>query len=110
MNLYMCHGVPGVNFVGITREIFWDDDYGRHRLEGMFGKTRSDILIAGHTHQPLLLKTKAGIHFNPGSLYTLHPEFSSHSYGVLTLPQKEFEVFDILASHMEAHSPETYTH
>jgi predicted phosphodiesterase len=57
-----------------------------------------DVLITGHTHMPLYVRVKRGCVVNPGSLYTFHNVRStSHTYGVLHLPEMTFDLYDITA-------------
>lgn len=91
IRVYMCHGVPGINFIGFTRKD-GDDEYVGRLLE----KMKADIMIAGHTHQPHIIKVDSGVHFNPGSLHAIHRDFSSHTYGIIALPEMIFEIWDVV--------------
>jgi putative phosphoesterase len=91
--LFMCHGKPGNNLWGLYR-----DHISNTLLNMMLESLGADVLITGHTHVPLYVKVKRGCVVNPGSLYTFHNERStSHTYGVLHLPDMTFDLFDISA-------------
>ena len=88
--LYMCHGKPGNNMWGMYR-----DHLSPTYIKMVLKSLKADVLITGHTHLPLHLKTEHGCLVNPGSLYTFKcPRASSCTYGVLSLPQLEFDVYD----------------
>ena len=63
----------------------------------MLDSLNTDVLVTGHTHIPLCVSVDKGVLVNPGSLYrfgyTTRP--SSHSYGVLHVPEMGFELFDV---------------
>ena len=66
------------------------------------GEQPADVLITGHTHMPMCIHVERGCVVNPGSLYRFNnTRSSSHSYGVLHLPELTFELFDLTASPTE---------
>ena len=88
--LYMCHGKPGNNIWGMYK-----DHLSKTYLKMVLRSLKADVLITGHTHTPLHLRTKQGCLVNPGSLYTFKSSrASSHSYGILSLPDLSFKVYD----------------
>ncbi len=88
--LYMCHGKPGNNIWGMYK-----DHLSKTYLKMVLRSLKADVLITGHTHTPLHLRTKRGCLVNPGSLYTFKSSrASSHSYGILSLPDLSFKVYD----------------
>lgn len=91
--IYMCHGKPGNNIWGLYRDHISDT-----LLNMMLESLDADVLITGHTHVPMFIRVKNGCVINPGSLYTFNStaRVTSHSYGVLQLPQTEFELFDLM--------------
>ncbi len=90
-SVFMCHGKPGNNLWGLYR-----DHISNTLLNMMLVSLGVDVLITGHTHVPLYVRVKNGCVVNPGSLYTFHNVRStSHSYGVLQLPDLTFDLFDI---------------
>ena len=94
MTVFMCHGKPGNNTWGMYR-----DHLSETYLKMVLNALKADVLITGHTHLPLHLKTKHGCIVNPGSLYTFPcPRATSHTYGILTLPEQSFRVYDANAS------------
>jgi len=91
MSVFMCHGKPGNNLWGLYR-----DHISNTLLNMMLVSLGVDVLITGHTHVPLYVRVKRGCVVNPGSLYTFHNVRStSHTYGVLHLPEMTFDVYDI---------------
>jgi len=91
--IFMCHGKPGNNLWGLYR-----DHISNTLLNMMLVSLNVDVLITGHTHVPLYVRVKRGCVVNPGSLYTFHNVRStSHTYGVLRLPEMTFDLFDITA-------------
>ena len=91
--LYMCHGKPGSNQWGMYRE-----HLSQTLVEMMLASLSVDVYITGSTHVPMQLVTRRGTVVNPGSLYLFnHERRTSRTYGVLTLPDVHFEVFDLTA-------------
>lgn len=87
---FMCHGKPGNNMWGMYR-----DHVGRTYLNMVLQSLNADVLITGHTHVPLYLRVQNGCMLNPGSLYTFESaRATSHTYGVLSLSDLSFELFD----------------
>lgn len=92
VSVFMTHGKPGNNMWGMYRDHL-SDTY----LTMVLRALRTRVLITGHTHMPLFMRVNGGCLVNPGSLYTFSsPRKSSHTYGLLRLPQMEFQVFDVL--------------
>ena len=90
--VYMCHGKPGNNMWGMYR-----DHLSEVYLNMVLSSLKSDVLVTGHTHMPLYMRVDEGCVVNPGSLYTFKSSReTSHTYGVLTLPDMTFEVFDVM--------------
>ncbi len=92
--VYMCHGKPGNNMWGMYK-----DHLSTTYLTMVLSSLKADVLITGHTHLPLHIKTQHGCLVNPGSLYTFScARSTSHTYGVLSLPDQTFRVYDVNAS------------
>jgi putative phosphoesterase len=90
LNFYMCHGKPGNNMWGMYRDHL-SDTY----LNMVIKSLKTDVLVTGHTHVPLFMRVRNGCLVNPGSLYTFESSReTSHTYGVLHLPDLLFELFD----------------
>lgn len=103
--VYMCHGKPGNNLWGLYR-----DHISNTLLDMMLASLRVDVLITGHTHVPLYARVNRGCALNPGSLYTFKSARStSHSYGILSLPQLNFDVYDIARPLTEPLSTQEYS-
>lgn len=90
--IFMCHGKPGNNIWGLYRDHLSDT-----LLTMMLRSLKADVLITGHTHLPMYVQVMQGCVINPGSLFrsSFSARDTSHSYGVLHLPQLEFEIFDV---------------
>jgi len=96
--VYMCHGKPGNNMWGMYK-----DHLSKPYLKMVLHSLKADVLITGHTHMPLHLKTQWGCLVNPGSLYTFQcTRISSRTYGVLSLPDLNFRIYDAKARRGEA--------
>jgi putative phosphoesterase len=92
-SIFMCHGKPGNNIWGLYR-----DHVSNTLLNMMLESLNADVLIVGHTHVPMYIKVANGVVINPGSLYTFDSlRVTSHTYGVLSLPDLNFELFDLMA-------------
>jgi putative phosphoesterase len=90
-SIYMTHGKPGNNLWGLYR-----DHVSNTLLNMMLSSLNTDVLITGHTHVPLYARVLQGCVINPGSLYTFsNVRPTSHSYGILRLPEMAFEVHDL---------------
>ena len=90
LTIYMCHGKPGNNMWGMYK-----DHLSKTYLKMVLNSLKADVLVTGHTHLPLHLRTQQGCLVNPGSLYTFQcPRATSHTYGVLSLPDLNFRVYD----------------
>lgn len=89
--VFMCHGKPGNNIWGLYR-----DHVSNTLLNMMLESLDADVLIVGHTHVPMFIRVANGCVINPGSLYTFNSmRATSHTYGVLHLPELNFELFDL---------------
>ncbi len=98
MTVYMCHGKPGNNLWGLYRDHISDT-----LLNMMLVSLRANVLITGHTHMPLFARVANGCVINPGSLYTFdNARPSSHTYGLLSLPELSFDLFDVMMAPGEA--------
>lgn len=89
-SFFMCHGKPGNNMWGMYR-----DHLSNTYVNMVLGSLGVQVLVTGHTHVPLYVQVDEGVLVNPGSLYTFDSSrASSRTYGVLTLPEMTFDVFD----------------
>jgi putative phosphoesterase len=97
VNVYMCHGKPGNNLWGLYRDHISDT-----LLNMMLTSLGCEVLITGHTHVPLYARVAKGCVVNPGSAYTFKSaRASSHTYGVLHLPEFAFDLYDVTAQDIE---------
>ncbi len=94
LTVFMCHGKPGNNIWGLYR-----DHISKTLLNMMLNTLDADVLITGHTHVPMCVQVGRGVVINPGSLYTFdNLRSSSHTYGVLHLPDIAFDLYDVTGS------------
>lgn len=94
LTIFMCHGKPGNNIWGLYR-----DHISKTLLNMMLNTLEADMLITGHTHVPMCVRVGRGVVINPGSLYTFdNLRSSSHTYGVLRLPDIRFDLYDVTGS------------
>lgn len=92
VSVFMCHGKPGSNMWGLYRDHISDT-----LLNMMLDSLNADVLITGHTHVPMYIRVDNGCVVNPGSIYTFKSvRQTSHSYGILHLPDLTFELFDVI--------------
>jgi putative phosphoesterase len=91
--IFMCHGKPGNNLWGLYR-----DHISETLLNMMLHSLQADVLITGHTHMPMYIRVEQGCVLNPGSVYTFNSaRATSHTYGVLHLPDLSFDLYDVSA-------------
>lgn len=91
IEIYMCHGKPGNNIWGL-----YEAHVSNTLLNMMLRSLDVDVMVTGHTHVPMFIRVDSGCVVNPGSLYTVHAMRStSHTYGVLNLPEMSFDLFDV---------------
>jgi putative phosphoesterase len=89
--IYLCHGIPIVNFIGFTADLL-----EKEKFQAIVRGLNVDILIAGHTHEIFCQKSQDTWIINPGSIYSKSSEGTSHSYAVLDLSASNFSAFDLL--------------
>jgi putative phosphoesterase len=91
IHVYVCHGKPGNNIWGLYEAHVSDT-----LLNMMLSSLGVDVMVTGHTHVPMYLSVEQGCVVNPGSLYTTETTRpTSHTYGVLTLPNLRFDLYDV---------------
>lgn len=88
LSIYLTHGTPESN------KIYLSADSPRNIFQQALRQTNADILIVGHTHQPMQCQFKSRWILNAGSVH--HNRFDdSRTCAILTLPQIRFDVFDL---------------
>lgn len=90
VRLFMCHGRPGINFIGFHPLYTTDEE-----LEALLNDVNAQVIITGHTHHPMLRQVTNGWVFNPGAVYGRKWEDITPTYGLIHLPEMRFEVFDL---------------
>ena len=95
IEIYMCHGKPGNNIWGL-----YEAHVSETLLNMMLSSLNVDVMITGHTHVPMFITVDNGCVINPGSLYTMDTmRATSHTYGVLSIPDMAFELYDVTKGH-----------
>jgi putative phosphoesterase len=89
--IFLCHGMPSVNFVGLTPAIL-----DKPSVQRVLADLHADIVIAGHTHRYMCQSVGSTWVVNPGSVYSGTAHGTSHTYGVLDLERGRYAVFDLL--------------
>lgn len=90
----LVHGSPASNIE------YLNPNTPQPRLRELARTADADIVVAGHTHQPMDLRVR-GMHFiNPGSVCLRasdenQQEHGSYTCAVLSLPDYKFQVFDL---------------
>lgn len=88
LSVCLAHGTP----MQQTRYLFADSDATKfHR---MMAEAQTDVVILGHSHQPMAVQVGHGWAFNPGSVYENRFD-ETQTCAVLTLPDCTFEVFNL---------------
>lgn len=54
----------------------------------------ADVIIMGHTHQPMRVQVGDKLILNPGSIYG-NREVDARTCGILSLPDRKFDIYDI---------------
>jgi putative phosphoesterase len=65
-----------------------------HLLKRVMKDASTDIVILGHTHQPMCVEIMRGMILNPGSVSNNY-EFQFGTCGLLDLPERSYQVLNI---------------
>lgn len=90
LRVIMGHGTPWSDVLGIfpeTRQGIINSVVERYGAD-------TDVMILGHTHEPMKMRAGNLWLFNPGSIYGITIR-DSHTCAILALPEFEFTVFDV---------------
>jgi putative phosphoesterase len=90
VRVLVAHGVPWSDFLGVFPD---SNPKLIKRLYQRFA-AQVDVMVLGHTHQPLVVRGEGMIIVNPGSVYGVTLR-DSHTCAILTLPQREVTVYDL---------------
>jgi putative phosphoesterase len=86
----MGHGTPWSDVLAVfpdSRQGVFDQLFQRYG-------PNTDIMILGHTHQPMRVYVQEMLVINPGSIYGVTIR-DSHTCATLWLPERTFQVFDL---------------
>jgi putative phosphoesterase len=84
----LAHGTPW------SKDTYLFVNNSTHVYERVFSVSKADIVLLGHTHMPMAVQMTYRWVFNPGSLWNNH-ETHTKTCAMLTLPECQFEVFDV---------------
>jgi putative phosphoesterase len=86
----VAHGTPWSDVIAVfpdSRQGIFDQLFQRY-------STTTDVMILGHTHQPMRVHMEPMLIINPGSIYGVTIR-DSHTCATLSLPEQQFQVFDL---------------
>lgn len=89
VSVYLCHANPWEDpsiYIYPTRPLVLFQEVAK--------SVDSDIIIMGHTHQPMRVEVDSKLLLNPGSVYG-NRDMEQRTCGVLSLPDARFEIYDI---------------
>lgn len=82
--MVVTHGTPGNDMEYLTRARFTSQE-----LEAMLSDLEADLLVVGHTHEPMWFRCARGMIINPGSTYSAPSRLrSSRTFAVVDLQTK----------------------
>lgn len=89
--IILTHGTPGNDMEYLTRQRFKAED-----LEAMLSDLEADVLIVGHTHEPMWYRGKRGMIINPGSTYSSPSRLrSSRTFAVFDTDANDVRFYDV---------------
>lgn len=88
VRLLVAHGTPA------RKDEYLFSRSPEARFKAIAAESRADVIVLGHTHEPMQTRVRGVWFFNPGSVYS-GEERSSHTCALLTLPECHFEVLHI---------------
>jgi putative phosphoesterase len=74
----IAHGSPGDDMDFVTRKTHPPD-----RLDGYLKEMGANLLVVGHTHKPMLYRSKHGLVINPGSIISAPVVSTSRTFALL---------------------------
>jgi putative phosphoesterase len=96
VRILLAHGTPWSDIM----DMFPDSRQGKFdQLVQRYGDS-TDVIVLGHTHHPMHVRTGRLRVLNPGSVYGVTAR-DSHTCAILSLPDCSFQVFDLAT--YEAH-------
>ncbi|MEO1444190.1 MAG: metallophosphoesterase family protein, partial [Chloroflexota bacterium] len=101
LRVCVAHGTPSSNKRYLFPDAFeeWLDDTVDHAL--------ADVVILGHTHMPMSLMHRETLIVNPGAVSQNRTHPATRTCGILHLPERRFEVYDIDTG--ERHDPNSFS-
>ncbi len=85
------HGTPGNDMEYLTRQRFKTEE-----VAAMLVDLEADLLIVGHTHEPMWFRGGRGMVINPGSIYSAPSRLrSSRTFAVFDTCENRARFFDV---------------
>jgi putative phosphoesterase len=89
--LVLTHGVPGSDMTYLSRRNFRPDELG-----AMLTDLDSDILVVGHTHEPMWYRCAEGLVVNPGAVLSIEALVrSSSTFAVLDVEDQSVTFHEV---------------
>ncbi|MEM6281174.1 MAG: metallophosphoesterase family protein [Chloroflexota bacterium] len=96
----VAHGTPTSN----KRYLF--PDAFEEWLDEVVADANADVVVLGHTHMPMALMHRDTLIVNPGSTAQNRTHPVTRTCGILTLPERKFDIYDIDTG--QPHDPNTF--
>lgn len=84
----LAHGAPWSNMVYVF------DHRPQSALDLVVEEAQADVVVLGHTHDPMRIPVGEALIVNPGSVCG-RESFGSHTCAILTLPERTFTVYSL---------------
>lgn len=94
------HGSPRSDMEYITRR-----EFPPERLDEVLEELGADLLISGHTHEPMWYRGAGGLVVNPGSVVSAARVRTSRTFAVVDLGELSVEFFDVESGRAVAVQP-----
>jgi putative phosphoesterase len=83
--IMLAHGTPW------SEHVYLYANNPRIVYERVIEEAQADVILVGHTHQPMCVHIDGKFVLNPGAVYS----FGSQTCAMLTLPACEFKIFSL---------------
>lgn len=84
------HGSPWSDMQYITRR-----DFPPKKLDGLLEDFKADLLVCGHTHEPMWYRSVHGLVVNPGSVLSVARGRTSRTFAVVDLKELSATIHDV---------------
>ncbi|HEU5118618.1 MAG TPA: YfcE family phosphodiesterase, partial [Isosphaeraceae bacterium] len=87
----MVHGSPRSDMEYVSRSVFPPS-----RLDGVLEELKADVLVVGHTHEPMWYRSSRGLVVNPGSVLSVKTRArTSRTFAVVNLSDLSATIHDV---------------